>query len=74
MSATSPPELQTKLLRFLQEREFERVGGTRAISVDARIVAATNRDLEQAMAEGRFRPDLYHRLNVIPISLPSFRL
>jgi DNA-binding NtrC family response regulator len=66
-------ELQTKLLRFLQEREFERVGGTKAISVDIRIVAATNRDLERAVSEGRFRPDLYHRLNVIPISLPSLK-
>src|SRR4029079_17109674 len=53
-------ELQTKLLRFLQEREFERVGGTKPISVDVRIVAATNRDLEQAVADARFRADLYH--------------
>jgi DNA-binding NtrC family response regulator len=67
------PELQTKLLRFLQEREFERVGGTKPISVDVRIVAATNRNLERAVADGRFRPDLYHRLNVIPITLPSLK-
>ena len=67
------PELQTKLLRFLQEREFERVGGTKPISVDVRIVAATNRDLEQAVIDGRFRADLYHRLNVIPIALPSLK-
>jgi DNA-binding NtrC family response regulator len=67
------PEIQTKLLRFLQEREFERVGGTKPISVDVRIVAATNRDLEQAVSDGRFRPDLYHRLNVIPIALPSLK-
>jgi DNA-binding NtrC family response regulator len=67
------PELQTKLLRFLQEREFERVGGTKPINVDVRIVAATNRDLDQAVSEGRFRSDLYHRLNVIPISLPSLK-
>ena len=67
------PELQTKLLRFLQEREFERVGGTKPISVDVRIVAATNRDLEQAVADSHFRADLYHRLNVIPISLPSLK-
>jgi DNA-binding NtrC family response regulator len=67
------PELQTKLLRFLQEREFERVGGTKPISVDVRIVAATTRDLERSVSEGRFRSDLYHRLNVIPIVLPSLK-
>jgi transcriptional regulator with PAS, ATPase and Fis domain len=67
------PELQTKLLRFLQEREFERLGGNQRLAVDVRIIAATNRKLEQAVNEGLFREDLYHRLNVIPIVLPPLR-
>lgn len=65
--------LQAKLLRVLQEREFERVGGTKPIKVDLRIITATNTNLAQNVAEGRFREDLYFRLNVIPIVLPPLR-
>jgi DNA-binding NtrC family response regulator len=67
------PEIQVKLLRVLQEREFERVGGTETLRVDVRVVSATNRDLEQLMQDGLFREDLYYRLNVFPIHVPALR-
>ncbi|MDH5523822.1 MAG: sigma-54 dependent transcriptional regulator [Desulfobulbaceae bacterium] len=67
------PMLQVKLLRVLQEKQFERIGGTKTISSDFRVVAATNRDLEHEVKEGRFREDLYYRLNVIPIDAPPLR-
>jgi two-component system response regulator AtoC len=68
-----PPSTQAKILRVLQERQFERIGGTATLSVDVRIIAATNKNLEEEVRSGRFREDLYYRLNVIPIVLPPLR-
>jgi two-component system response regulator HydG len=67
------PAIQVKLLRFLQEREFERVGGNETISVDVRVIAATNRNLPQMVADGKFREDLFYRLNVINLEMPALR-
>ncbi|WP_051428219.1 sigma-54 dependent transcriptional regulator [Lebetimonas sp. JS085] len=67
------PNMQVKLLRVLQEQEFERVGGVKTIKTDVRLIAATNRNLEQMVEKGKFRKDLYYRLNVIPVNLPPLR-
>ena len=68
-----PLDMQPKLLRLLQEQEFERVGGTRTIKVDTRVITATHRDLQQMVQEGTFREDLFYRLNIFPITIPPFR-
>jgi len=68
-----PPAIQVKLLRVIQEREFERLGGTKTLKVDVRLIAATNRDLRAALEEGTFRQDLYYRLNVVAIDVPPLR-
>lgn len=68
-----PTDLQAKILRVIQEKEFERVGGNRPIPADVRILAATNQDIESAIKEGRFREDLYYRLNVVPVIVPPLR-
>ena len=68
-----PPDTQVALLRVLQEREFERVGGAQTVRVDVRVITATNRDLTAAVANGSFRQDLFYRLNVFPIEVPPLR-
>ena len=68
-----PMDVQVKLLRVLQEHEFERIGNSEPIKADVRVLAATNRDLHKAMREGAFRADLFYRLNVFPIALPALR-
>src|SRR6185503_2157838 len=68
-----PVEMQVKLLRAIQESEFERVGGIKTIKVDVRLITATNRDLEKETKDGNFREDLYYRLNVVPLDIPPLR-
>src|SRR5262249_40852022 len=69
----TPPAVQIKLRRVLQEWEFERIGGTKTLKVDVRLVAATNKNLEKAVADEKFRADLYYRLNIVSIALPALR-
>jgi two-component system nitrogen regulation response regulator NtrX len=71
--ADMPLETQGKIVRVLQDQRFQRVGGTKRVEVDVRVIASTNRDLEQLLAEGRFRQDLFYRLNVVPLRVPSLR-
>ena len=71
--ADMPLETQGKIVRVLQEQTFVRVGGTRQVEVDVRVIASTNRDLDQLIAEGRFREDLFYRLNVVPVRVPALR-
>ena len=71
--ADMPLETQGKIVRVLQEQTFERVGGTRRVEVDVRVIASTNRDLAAEIAAGRFREDLFYRLNVVPIRVPPLR-
>ena len=79
VSWISPPEpgstlpMQSKLLRFLQDHKIERLGGTRSMELDVRVIAATNRNLEEAIKTGNFRADLYHRLNVVKVTMPALR-
>lgn len=68
-----PPDIQSKLLRFLETRKFNRIGGLEEIEVDIRIIAATNKNLEEAIANKEFRADLYYRINVVPIFIPALR-
>jgi transcriptional regulator with PAS, ATPase and Fis domain len=73
MKSATPAPIQVKLLRVLRERDFERLGGTKTIKVDVRLIAATNKYLRAALEQGTFREDLYYRLNVVPIDIAPLR-